>query len=379
MKKIIFLFLVITISKQSISQENKSSKEWTSFVQSINISIDTEKKFKLVANVKLESTEKAATAHLWARVDTKNGEPGFFDNMADRPITNNKWMEYSIEGKINKYSKTLNFGGLCIYDGNFFFDNFRLYLEDDKGDLKEVEILNNSFESEIKNNIIKNWDESISANNTVRAINFTVKSSKDSFHNKKSLLIIGRGNKVDEGDYGKIGIDDAENPQIENMISMLNDLKGRVESAVRDLKQNQTDHLHDEKANRIGALVIHLASAEVYYQNFTFGEKVFKDDKFKDWDTALDLSEKGRELFKNKPISYYLELFDKVREKTIEELRKRDDKWFRTTNAGRGISNQYAWFHVMEHQSSHLGQILFLKKRLPKFNNEIKVKNKPKN
>jgi hypothetical protein len=88
MKKIIFLFLVITISKQSISQENKSSKEWTSFVQSINISIDTEKKFKLVANVKLESTEKAATAHLWARVDTKNGEPGFFDNMADRPITN---------------------------------------------------------------------------------------------------------------------------------------------------------------------------------------------------------------------------------------------------------------------------------------------------
>jgi uncharacterized damage-inducible protein DinB len=163
------------------------------------------------------------------------------------------------------------------------------------------------------------------------------------------------------------------------MISMLNDLKGRVESAVRDLKQNQTDHLHDEKANRIGALVIHLASAEVYYQSFTFGEKVFKDDKFKDWDTALDLSEKGRELFKNKPISYYLELFDKVREKTIEELRKRDDKWFRTTNAGRGISNQYAWFHVMEHQSSHLGQILFLKKRLPKFNNDIKVKNKPKN
>lgn len=30
-----------------------------------------------------------------------------------------------------------------------------------------------------------------------------------------------------------------------------------------------------------------------------------------------------------------------------------------------GMSNHYAWFHVMEHQSSHLGQVLFLRKRIP--------------
>jgi hypothetical protein len=29
------------------------------------------------------------------------------------------------------------------------------------------------------------------------------------------------------------------------------------------------------------------------------------------------------------------------------------------------MNNYYGWFHVMEHQSSHLGQILFLKKRIP--------------
>ena len=29
------------------------------------------------------------------------------------------------------------------------------------------------------------------------------------------------------------------------------------------------------------------------------------------------------------------------------------------------MNNFFGWFHVMEHQSSHLGQILFLKKRIP--------------
>ena len=51
--------------------------------------------------------------------------------------------------------------------------------------------------------------------------------------------------------------------------------------------------------------------------------------------------------------------------KTIEELKKRDDKWFEEQQPSFGWTNEYCWFHVMEHQSSHLGQILFLAKRIP--------------
>ena len=29
------------------------------------------------------------------------------------------------------------------------------------------------------------------------------------------------------------------------------------------------------------------------------------------------------------------------------------------------MNNHWAWFHVMEHQSSHLGQILLIKKKDP--------------
>ena len=31
-----------------------------------------------------------------------------------------------------------------------------------------------------------------------------------------------------------------------------------------------------------------------------------------------------------KPISYYLKIYNNVRQKTIEELRKKDDKWFKS-------------------------------------------------
>ena len=56
------------------------------------------------------------------------------------------------------------------------------------------------------------------------------------------------------------------------MISMLEDLKARVERIVKDLPQEHVDHLHDVKANRIGALIMHLAAAEAYYQKYTFNK-----------------------------------------------------------------------------------------------------------
>ena len=64
--------------------------------------------------------------------------------------------------------------------------------------------------------------------------------------------------------------------------------------------------------------------------------------------------------------------------KTIEELKKRDDAWFNQQVMKEEVTNHYCWFHVMEHQSSHLGQILFLKKRIPP-QKEIILEQKIKN
>ncbi|WP_431243412.1 hypothetical protein ACQ9BO_01775 [Flavobacterium sp. P21] len=79
----------------------------------------------------------------------------------------------------------------------------------------------------------------------------------------------------------------------------------------------------------------------------------------------MSLDQGARDEFKGHDIQYYLDIYNEVRAKTISELKKRDDAWFATIQMKYDISNQYCWFHVMEHQSSHLGQILFLKKRIP--------------
>ncbi|WBX75880.1 DUF664 domain-containing protein [Tenacibaculum ovolyticum] len=372
--KIKLSFFLFTLTIFSYGQQKAVSRDWTSFVQTIDINSNSKKKFKLIANLKVKPNDSKAWAGIWVRVDTKDGEPGFFDNMSDRKVKINQWKEYTIEGEIGKNSKSLSFGGLCLYNGEFLFDNFKLLIEGDNGKFQKLNISNNDFESDIINNVIENWNEAIISNKTVRVKEYSLTTSNDSFSGKKSLLISGRGIKVPEQEDGKIGKENADNPEIESMISMLEDLKARVERIVKDLPQEHVDHLHDVKANRIGALIMHLAAAEAYYQKYTFNKTLINKTNENIWDAGMNLDTKGRDLLQGKPISYYLKIYSNVRQKTIEELRKKDDKWFKSVNPGKGISNQYAWFHVMEHQSSHLGQILFLKKRLPELKKKVKIK-----
>lgn len=151
---------------------------------------------------------------------------------------------------------------------------------------------------------------------------------------------------------------------IGNMVSMLDDLKGRVERIVKDLNQEQTDFLIDKDANSIGAIIYHLAATEAYYQVYTFEKRQFNKEEESKWSVALGLGDKGREELQGKPIQYYLDIYNEVREKTKELLKTKDDTWFSKKNGA--MTNHWAWFHVMEHQANHMGQLAFLTKRLPK-------------
>lgn len=53
--------------------------------------------------------------------------------------------------------------------------------------------------------------------------------------------------------------------QIGAMVSMLEDLKTRISQRVLLLNREGTDFLLEEEANRIGAIIMHLAAVEVYY------------------------------------------------------------------------------------------------------------------
>jgi hypothetical protein len=376
MKKIVILSLFLSIVSAYSQTKKEISSDWTSFNQTIDIQTTVPKKFKVIASVKVETEEPMAWAGVWARVDTKNEEDGFFDNMGDRPIKTKVWQSYTVEGTIDANSKSLSFGGLCLYNGKFYFDKFELLIQNDKGVFVPIIILNSSFETPVKNGEISKWSLGISKNKIVKVKEFQITSDKSSVDGNYGLLIEGSGIKSKE--KGKIGNIEGASPQIGAMISMLEDLKGRVEDAVKNMNQYELDYLHDEKANRIGSLIMHLAAAEAYYQVFTFENRDFNAEEKKKWNVALNLDKDGRDEIKGHEVQYYLDIYNEVRAKTIAELKKRDDVWFEEVQTRYDWSNHYCWFHVMEHQSSHLGQILFLQKRIPP-QKELKFEQKIKN
>jgi hypothetical protein len=152
---------------------------------------------------------------------------------------------------------------------------------------------------------------------------------------------------------------------IGNLISMMDDLKGRIERSVSELSVVETDFLLDDKANRIGAMILHLAATEVYYQHYTFEGTGFQEGE-ELYELALGLGDKGRasEELQGKPISYYLEIWDKVRADSKAMLKKVDDEWLAKKIPGSNANRHWAWYHVMEHQANHMGQIRLILSRI---------------
>jgi uncharacterized damage-inducible protein DinB len=149
-------------------------------------------------------------------------------------------------------------------------------------------------------------------------------------------------------------------------------MRGAVLDPVKEMTTEQLDFLLDSKANRIGALLLHLAATERLYQLNTFENVRISDlekhSAFKQWAVAMDLGEPAREEIKGHDLDYYLSKLREVREHTLAEFRKRDDKWLLSVDEGWGwgpTNNLCKWFHVCEHESHHTGQISLLKARLP--------------
>ena len=161
-----------------------------------------------------------------------------------------------------------------------------------------------------------------------------------------------------------IKVEKGFSPQIGTTFSMMEDLKKRVTSSVVNLNQKETDFLLDDKANRIGAMILHLAATEKYYQVYTFENRGFNAEEEKEWGIAMNLGNKGREGLQGKPISYYLDKWDEVRKETKRLLQTKDDTWFKSQVKEGNMNNHWAWYHVMEHQANHMGQIRLIIKRI---------------
>lgn len=160
-------------------------------------------------------------------------------------------------------------------------------------------------------------------------------------------------------------------PQVGTLLSMMTWMRKVVLRPVNNMTVEQLDYLHDDKSNSIGSMLLHLAATERFYQIHTFEGKKWGDwsdaDK-KRFDVAMNLGDEGRKTIKGNKLDFYLDTLNEVRQNTISEFRKRDDKWLLTADETWfwGPTNNYCkWFHVCEHESNHNGQIKWIKSRIP--------------
>ncbi|WP_246943349.1 DinB family protein [Bacillus pinisoli] len=154
--------------------------------------------------------------------------------------------------------------------------------------------------------------------------------------------------------------------KIGDLVSMLEHTREVTLSELQNLTITELDFLPDQTANPIGALLMHIASVEFVYQRISFESRDINDKEREQWIIALELGEKARSMFNNKPLQYYVSVLNNLREKTISELKLKNDTWLYEEKTW-GYNNYWIWYHVMEDEISHRGQIRTIKRQLRQY------------
>ncbi|MDC6363638.1 MULTISPECIES: DinB family protein [Flavobacteriaceae] len=362
-KQIVTIIALLVLITYGQSQTTLLEQEWATFHQHMQFKTDAKVEFRFSANLKGQRGSENSSMSIWFEAKDSDGNSLFAEYSAAEQMGEQDFETISIEGPMDENIYEIAFGGLVVGEGEFLFDDFKLEIGDGLRGFINYPLLNPSFDKPSNNNTIPDWFTSIDGTETnVNIKGYTLETIMED--NGNVLRIIGKNLKRDESFL--LYPHEGYSPQIGSLVAMMENLKERVINIVKEMSQDQIDHLWDENANSIGALIFHLAAAEKYYQVMTFENRTFNKEEIAFWQAALDLDEQGRSKIKGHDVLYYLELYENVRAHTLEELHKRDDEWLLHTPPGSIMNNHYSWFHVMEHQAGHLGQIKMLKKRLPK-------------
>ncbi|WP_017186586.1 DinB family protein [Alkalibacillus haloalkaliphilus] len=155
--------------------------------------------------------------------------------------------------------------------------------------------------------------------------------------------------------------------KIGELVCMLEHSRDVTLSEISNFKKSDLDYLPNDSSNSIGSLLSHIASIEFVHQVVSFEKRGLTNDEYLKWGAALELGDKAREVIRNHSIDYYLAELSQVREKTLTYLKSKEDSWlFEENKWGNGVSynNHYLWFHVMEDEINHRGQIRAIKRLL---------------
>ena len=185
--KYLLLFILLLISTNSFSQS-----KWAVFQQTITAAGLEGKKIRFSATIRVDAPENSF-ALLNIKVDRKDKQSGFSDNMEDRPVTDKEWKKYSIEGTIDKDADSIHIGGIGFGNGVFYFDDFMLEAETN-GTWALTPLLNSGFEStEMAGQLPAGWKHMFDNPD------FSYRISPEGNSGKYSLAMTARGMEEEKG------------------------------------------------------------------------------------------------------------------------------------------------------------------------------------
>lgn len=113
--------------------------------------------------VKVKAAVKVSKGigQLWLRVDRAGKQPGFFDDMDEKPIQSNQWNYYEISGPVAKDAEKIYYGCLLRDLGQLWVDDFQLYTraegEENQDQWAPITIKNPGFEDDKEGSTPGGW------------------------------------------------------------------------------------------------------------------------------------------------------------------------------------------------------------------------------
>lgn len=157
-------------------------------------------------------------------------------------------------------------------------------------------------------------------------------------------------------------------PMISRLVGMMDYARATTLQAVQGMSVEELDLIPPEFGNSAGMLLEHFAAVERIYQLISTDHPDPDAALEARWWPGLNLGEQGREAIRGRPLGQYLMQLREVRAETLRLFAAKDDAWLDEPLPFWGTTGNrhFMWFHVLEDEVNHRGQIRLIHKFIPR-------------
>lgn len=155
-------------------------------------------------------------------------------------------------------------------------------------------------------------------------------------------------------------------PQIGALVEMMNYTRLTTLQAVEGLTTEQLDTVPEGFGNSIGMLLAHIAAVDRLHHHVSFEGRPYEEAS-ETVRGGFSLGKEGTLPLTGQSLEALLAELEASRTATLQAFAMKDDAWLAsrlTAPYFTNVNQHWAWFHVMEDEVSHRGQIRILRKHV---------------